>query len=323
MKAQFVKSVFAVALGVSLAGSLSACGVGVEHDDQFTKQQQKDADALRGQYGSAVGTYDGTLTLLSGEGVAPQAAQLFLSIADLDAGANPDGTRKTQPTLVGRFQLNDVVSDTDYIPLVGQYSSYTGSLQMSPVGSASSTTGINSNSILIGGSVLNDGASVVVSKGGRPWGRFVARRTTTAVAAPVADDNVDRRQRLYAVYRQIEGSYAGVVDSGTQRIPVSMMITTIEAAGAEPGVTIPALVAQYRRLDTSSGVGQYQLAVSYDQLSGRISMTALSGGSASVPGSNYLSVSGTWLNGALDVSFRNQFGDMGDLKAQRKPLSGR
>jgi hypothetical protein len=52
-------------------------------------------------------------------------------------------------------------------------------------------------------------------------------------------------------------------------------------------------------------------------------MTAISGGSPSVPGSDYLSASGTWINGALDVSFRNSSGDAGDLKAQRKPLSGR
>ncbi len=310
-------------MAVAFVSALSACGVGVEHDDQFTKQQQKDADALRGQYSNAVGTYDGTLTLISSDGVAPQQGQLFLSIADLDGGANPDGTRRTQPTLVGRFQLNGVVAQTDYVPLVGQYNAYTGNLQMSPIGSASSQTGIDSNSIIIGGSVINDGASIIVSKGGRPWGRFEGRRTSPSVSAPVSDDSVDRRQRLYAVYRQIEGNYTGVMDSGSQRVAVSLIITAKEVATDQPGVTIPTLVAQYRRLDTSSGIGQYQLAVSFDQLSGRISMTAVSGGSPSVPGSSYLSASGTWINGQLDVSFRNSLGDAGDLKATRKPLTGR
>lgn len=322
MKAQFVKSVFAVALSGLLAGSLSACGVGVEHDDQFTKQQQKDADALRGQYANAVGTYDGTLTLLSGESSTPLAAQFLLSVTDFDAGSNPDGTRRTIPTLVGRFQLNDVVSPSDYVSLVGQYSSVNGSLRMSPMNSSTSQTGIDSNTIAIAGTALNDGASFTVMKAGQPWGRFDGRRTSTAVVAPVADDAVARRQRLYAVYRQIEGNYSGVIDSGAQRLAVSLIITTKEVATEQPGVTIPTLVAQYRRLDTSSGIGQYQLAVSYDQLSGRVSMTAVSGGSASVPGSSYLSASGTWINGSLDVSFRNSAGDMGDLKAQRKPLSG-
>jgi hypothetical protein len=223
---------------------------------------------------------------------------------------------------VGRFQLNGIVSQTDYIPLVGQYNSYTGNLQMSPINSAQSQTGIDSNSIIIGGSVVNDGASIIVSKGGRPWGRFDGRRTSPSVSAPVSDDTVDRRQRLYAVYRQIEGSYSGKVVSDSQRLSVSLIITAKEVATDQPGVTIPTLVAQYRRLDTSSGIGQYQLAVSFDQLSGRISMTAIAGGSASVPGSNYLSASGTWINGQLNVSFRNSLGDAGDLVATRKPLSG-
>jgi hypothetical protein len=40
-----------------------------------------------------------------------------------------------------------------------------------------------------------------------------------------------------------------------------------------------------------------------------------------VPGSQILSATGKWTNGVLDVSFRNSFGDMGDLKATRAPLS--
>lgn len=313
-----MKTMFKALMAVVAMGAMSACGVGVEHDDQYTNQQQKDNNALTEQYSHAVGTYEGTLVSTT-PGVAAQKGHLYLYVTQLDAGSNPDGSRKSQATLMGRFLLDNVVADTDYTTLVAKYDAFSGSLTLSATGSASSQTGTASNAITVEGTVLSDSADVVVKKGGRDWGHFTATRTSSTVTAPVSSDDVDRRERLFTVYREIEGTYTATIDSGSQRIPVILTISVNETASQTPGVTIPVLIAQYRRADVSPGIGEYQLSVSYDQLSGRIAMTATSGGGSSVPGSNYLSASGTWLDGNLDVVLRNRSGYMGELKATRKP----
>jgi len=313
-----MKTMFKVLMSVVALSALSACGVGVEHDDQYTNQQQKDNDALTEQYAHAVGSYEGTLVSTT-PGVAPQKGHMYLFITQLDAGSNPDGSRKSQATLMGRFLLDSVVSETDYTTLIAKYNAFSGGISLSASGSASSSQGTDSNSITIEGSVMSDTADVVVKKGGRDWGRFQANRTSAEVTAPVSSDDVDRRERLFAVYREIEGTYSATIDSGSQRLPVILTISVNEVPSQSPGVTIPVLVAQYRRADISPGIGEYQMSVSYDQLSGRIGMTATAGGGPSVPGSAYLSASGTWLSGNLDVVFRNRTGYMGELKAKRKP----
>jgi hypothetical protein len=324
-----MKTMFKVLMSVVALSALSACGVGVEHDDQYTNQQQKDNDALTEQYAHAVGSYEGTLVSTT-PGVAPQKGHMYLFITQLDAGSNPDGSRKSQATLMGRFQLDNVVANSDYTTLIANYDAFSGRISLSQSGSATvsnpgaPTSGTPSGTLspdatTIEGSVMSDAADLVVKKGGRDWGRFTAGRTSTVVTAPASNDDVDRRERLFAVYREIEGTYSATIDSGSQRLPVILTISVNEVVSPTPGVVIPVLVAQYRRADISPGIGEYQMSVSYDQLSGRIAMTATAGGGPSVPGSAYLSASGTWLSGNLDVVFRNRTGYMGELKAKRKP----
>jgi hypothetical protein len=314
MKTAFLNTlVAAVALS-----TLAACGVGVEHDDQYTAQQQKDSDALNSQYENAKGLYTGAVTFASGD-VANQPARLELYVAQVDAGSNPDGSRRMQPVLMGRFRLENIYSSTDYTEMIGRYDAFSGSISLSATSSGGAAGATDGTSILVRGNVGGDAANVIIQKEGRDWGRFTGSRVSKAVTAPISNDEVERRQRLWAVYRNIEGSYQSVIDTGSQRIPVTLTISVKEKPSDSPGVSIPVLVAQYRRRDVPTGIGEYQLAVSYDQLSNRMSMIATSGGSPSVPGSDYLSASGTWVNGTLDVTLRDRNGYAGQLKAQRIP----
>ncbi len=315
LKIKFAKIILAVA---SLS-AFSACGTGVASDGQYTAQQQKDAEALNAQYGKAVGTYAGVLNSTSA-GLADLPARLELYVLQIDQGSNPDGTHRSQPVLMGRFRLENIVSATDYTSMVGKYDAHTSGLDLSPSPTGVTAAPLDTTSILVSGTVGADSADVIVRKQGRKWGHFTGTRISPEVMAPVSNDETERRDRLYSIYRNIEGNYEATLDTGTQQRPVSMTISIKEKAGDSPGVTIPVLVAQYRRKDVLPSIGEYQLAVSYDQLSNLMSMIATAGGSSAIPGSDYLSAAGTWTNGTLDVVLRDRNGYAGSFVAVRKPF---
>jgi hypothetical protein len=330
MKKALLNSLMAVAV----VSGLAACGVGgvgVENDSAATAQQDRDAKALNERFGPIVGTYEGTFSNPD-SGVTPHKSRLLLYVVNVREGANPDGTVRVRPALYGRFQLTDVVGQTDYLAMQGDYDSL-GNISMGSIAAsggttgggggtssgAGSSTGGDTATISIKGTILNGNVTIDVSNTGGYWGRFVGSRTTETASAPSASDAVELRERLLGLYRTLEGVYSTTVDTGSQRAPISLTISIAEGASGGSGVSIPYLVAQYRRLDFPAGIGERQLGVNYDALSGRISMSAVSGGSTTVPGSQYFSASGTWVNGNLDVTLRDRNGFAGELKATRKP----
>jgi hypothetical protein len=317
--AKMIYALVKIVLSVATLTSLSACGVGVEGDNQYSAQQQKDADALKAKYNKVVGVYSGVLnSSSSGQTNVPATLELY-PLETVNPTVNPDGTTRTLPVLLGRFQLANIVSTTDYVTMIGNFDTNTSAVVLSPAAAfASGAATVDVTSISVAGTVGVDSADVIVKKQGREWGHFTGTRTSRIVGAPTSNDETERRNRLYTVYHKIEGNYDATIDTGSQQIPVSLTISIKEKAGDSPGVTIPVLVAQYRRLDVSSSVGQYQLAVSYDQISNLMSMIATSGGSPAVPGSDYLSAAGTWTNGNLDVVLRDRNGYAGELIATRK-----
>lgn len=339
MKTAVVKIVCALSLATAFAG----CGVGQPSQDEYTAQQQKDAQALNQRFDVVKGTYDGTFSNPDA-GIAPHKARLLLYVINVNAGANPDGTVRVRPALYARFQLVDIVGQTDYLSMQGDVDAL-GNLQMTSLAGQASGGGITGGTgggtqsgggagsggstaasgdtatISIKGTLVNGVATVDVSNTGGYWGRFVGDRTSSDAAAPSFSDAEELRERLLATYRTIEGSYQAVVDTGSTRMPVEIKITIAEPGTGGTGISIPYLVAQYRRLDFPAGVAERQLAVNYDALSGRISMNAIQGGSTTVPGSQYFAASGTWANQNLDVTLRDSRGYEGELKAVRKPLT--
>ena len=331
-----------------MIASLSGCGVGVENNDQYTAQQRKDAKALNDRFDRVRGTYEGSFANPDA-GIAPHKARLLLYVVNVREGANPDGTLRVRPALYGRFQLVDAVGQTDYLSMQGDYDEL-GAISMTSLTSTSTSGGGTTGgtgggtsggtgaggstassgdtaTISIAGTIGNDGVTVDVSNTGGLWGRFIGNRKSQDAAAPTSSDALELRQRLLMVYRNIEGSYNATVDTGAQRIPISMTISIAENGAGGTGVSIPYLVAQYRRLDFPAGIGERQLAVNYDQLSGRISLNQVGsstpggtgGGQTGPPGSTYFAGSGTWINNVLDVVFRDRNGYAGELKATRKP----
>ena len=310
-----VSSALAVALLV-----LSACGSNSgSGSNEYTDQQRRDAKVLQDRFDSVRGTYEGTISNPAA-GLEPLKAKLIVYTVNVREGANPDGSVRIRPALYGRFQLVDAVSATDYTSLTGDYDEL-GALSLTSISSTSGagTTGTTGDAVALSvkGTVAGGEANVSVTRNGGDWGQFKGTRTTFDASAPSTSDSANYRDRLLALYTQLEGTYVGIVDNGTDRIKVGLTVTTGEDSSGQP-----TLVAQYRRFDLPTGVGELQLSVTYDSTTHRVTMLAVpGGGSPSIPGSGYLAGSGTWANGILDVALRDRKGSMGTLHSNRQPLN--
>ena len=311
-----MKTILKAVLAAVVVSTLAACGVGVEHDDQYAKQQQKDNDALTDQFSRVAGVYEGTMTSTI-QGVAPQAGTFYLYITQEDGGKNPDGSPRSVATLRGRFMLDKVVADSDYTRLAANYNAVSGAISLAPAAG----TQTDQNATTIEGHAYNESAQLTIKKGGGDWGYFQGTRTSKSAQAPVSGDEDELRARIFAVYRNVVGTYNARVDSGTQKIPVTMTLSiTEQKIDQTSSATKPVLTAQFQRGDVAPDIGAYSLAVSYDQLSGRMSMIATAGGSDAVPGSKNLTGSGTFVNQVMTLQIYYRNGYMGEFKATRIPL---
>lgn len=307
---------------VSVVLSLNACGIG-QGNDEFTAQQQQDSKVLTDRFNTVVGLYEGTFTS-SNPDVAPQKGILKLFIANVrESTPNPDGTVRVRPALNGRFRLEKVVVPTDYLSMNGDYDKL-GNVNMSSLTSAGGTGGAGGGGtgemrqISILGTIANNSATIGITNDSGYWGRFVGQRVSTEGASPGNDDE-EYRERLLSIYREMEGSYQGVVDNGEERVKIEITLTIAEDGKGGSGISVPFLVGQYRRMDFPSGIGERQLAVNFLSYTSRISMNAVQGG-GTVPGSQYFAATGTWKDQKLNVTLRDRRGYAGELIAVRKPL---
>lgn len=308
-------------LAISLMGvaALPACSKS-SGSDESAAQQRRDAKALEERFDLVRGTYEGTISNPT-SGLQPQRAKLLLYVVSVRESANPDGSVRIRPALYGRFQLVDLVTSTDYVSLTGDYDEL-GTLSLTSLSatggssSASAGTTTDSVSIAIKGEATDGRADIQVMRNGGLWGQFQGTRTTFDASAPSTSDSADYRDRLLTLYSKIEGNYVGILDGTADRPKVAITITTGEDSSG-----VPMLMGQFRRLDLPVGVGEKQLAVSFDSTTSRITFNAIQGGGTSIPGSGYMSGSGTWVNDALEVSLRDRKGSMGVLRAIRNPLN--
>lgn len=336
-----MKSILKLTLCVAMLGSLAACGVGVEDDNSYTAQNQKDAKALSDLYSTVVGTYTGTFATADKK-VSGLAGTLRLYIVKVRQGTNPDGTVHVTPALYGRFQLDNYVTATDYVPMTGNYDKQ-GNIDLSTESAAGGTsdkagtggdqgTGAGIRVVAgleIGGFVGNDTASIDLSRNRNgQWGHFEGTRVSTEVASPSEGEAQELADRLYALYSKMAGSYQGTIDNGATKARVEIVLSIAESTVGGGTTAVPNLIGQFRRLDFPTGVGERQLVVSYDSFSGAIQMTGVStvptspGGGQPVPGSQTFSGRGTWLNQTLTVRLTDKSGDLGELKAARRPVRG-
>ncbi len=314
-----MKTLLKITLALASIAIVSACGVGVATDHQYSDQNRKDAKALNDLFDVARGTYNGTFTPAD-KGVADQTGTLSLYVVSVREGANPDGTVRVRPALYGRFKLDGAVTPTDYLPMTGNYDEL-GNIDLSTVSATQSgvaSSPVDAPTIEIRGVVAKDHASVEAINTGGPWGHFEGSRISADASAPSTGEAQDLRSRLIAIYTPIVGIYSGTVDTGVERARVQITVSINEGGAGGTGVSAPYLVGQYRRLDFPSGIGERQLAINYDSLSHTVSMTGVQGG-GSVPGSSTFSGRGTWRNSVLNVDLTDSRGQTGNFTATRKP----
>jgi hypothetical protein len=302
-------AVCAVAL-LSTALGLSACSAGFSKDDDQKSQVRRDNEKLEAQFNLITGTYRGELKTYDTR-VKGLEAELSLYILMEEDGVNSDGSKKARPALHGRFQLVDAVTDTDLLTLGGDYDARTGSLILtSPKGAVQ---------LSLRGSAVSERVQLDITRLDGQWGRYNATRISTQASAAAGGDIIDRRDRLLSVYRKVDGFYDGIVSgpSGT-RSPIQIDLMAVEHADAS-GLMLPQLVAQLRWLHAPDGIGERNLLVDYNSVTGVISMRESSSTSSSTtPGAAMFSGSGTLIDGKLSIRFFERRGELGQFTAQRR-----
>jgi hypothetical protein len=321
------KRVFRLSLGLAFVAPmvLLACAGGGGMAEDQKDLQRRDAEKLSGQYESLRGTYEGTLANAK-SGLRPTAGKLSLYIVPVkdDSGVNPDGTPKFRPTLRGRFRLNDAVSETDTLTLIGDYDERSGALQLTTVGSGGQSA--ESAMLSIRGSAVGGKVKLELVRRGGTWGYFDGSRTSQDASAPAAGEDTETRQRLLTVYQKVVGRYSGVVDSfDGERYEIELNLFVVERAApsgqGQGSSMMPALQAQYRRTDVTSGIGEKSLVVEYNSLTGEIYMTAdtgkaQTGGGATAPaGSGTFSVTGDLINKVMTVTLSDRRGVFATVRA--------
>ncbi|MES2965117.1 MAG: hypothetical protein V4760_14625 [Bdellovibrionota bacterium] len=287
-----------------LVALVAGCGIGTNGSDESADLQRRDAKVLEQRFQQVRGTYEGTLTNPA-TGLGPLRAKLTLYVMNVSEAPNPNGSIRIRPALVGRFELQDVASVTDYMSLNGDYNEL-GELNLSGSGTA--------EKLSVKGTIFGGKANVALVRNRGPWGVFEGDRTTHDASMPSSDDEAAYRNKLLRVLTPVEGVYIGVLD-GADRVKVSITITI----GEDVATGNPILVGRYRRLDVPSGVADRGLAVEFDSTTGVITMRGTSGG-GTVPGSDYFSGTGTWKAEVLSVKLTDHRGPLGKLSATRSPL---
>jgi hypothetical protein len=304
-----------------LALMLSACaGGGGSIDDQKTLQR-RDSEKLQLQYDSVRGTYEGLMSNPA-TGLRPTPARLVVYVVPVQDGANSDGTPKFRPTLRARFRLNEAVSETDSMTLLGDLNSASGEVTLTSVSGTVGAQAPDGMMLSIRGQLWGGGAKrLELTRRGGTWGYFSGTRLSMDASAPAAGEDAENRERLLSVYSKIAGRYVGVVAGrGGERYEVEINLMIVERVGQSMQVSQPGLMAQYRRTDFTEGIGEKNLAVEYDSLTGAIFMRDSGVKSPTGPeGGNVMSITGSVINRVLNVTLNDRRGRMGDLQARANP----
>lgn len=271
---------------------LNACGVGIESSDETKAQEVRDAKVQEDRYNRIKGVYEGVISNEQ-SGLKPMRASLSLYIFSVQEGKHADGTPKVRPELRGRFKLLDTIGETDTLTLSGDYNEM-GELKLSTL-AASAGTGAAANQLSILGRIDGNQVRINVLNLQGLWGVFEGRMVSSEASAPADGDKEDYRQRLLAIYRQVEGTYSGSViterasqraPGGTvevERYPVELTLIVQELPGAN-GALVPSLVGFYHRTENPDGAGDRSLTVEYHWLTGDIALRNGGGGTGSGSG---------------------------------------
>ena len=317
---------------IVIATLASGCGLGSGNNDDISAQQTRDFAKLTETYRAVQGLYHGTLS--TGDSMFPSTpGTLIIYYVQVDAGSNPDGTRRILPVLKSRFRLDKAVSDTDNVLMSGDYRAQTGILSLtsesqggsapgsgapggggqgaqapSPSGGASGS--ISMQGVLIG-EVLRD--LNIVRKGG-PWGTFQGVRLTSDISSPVSGDPSGDRARLYAIYGAAEGRYLGYL-VGPQGRRESLEIKLNIANGSDIIGQIAYLAGTFHFTAAAPGVANVSLvADNFDAFTGDIYLRQ-----SPDPGGHF-SLRGRIRNGVFNVEVRSFNGFEGNYSGVRQKM---
>ncbi len=302
-------------LGLVMSSSvLVGCADGADFTDARAIQA-RDAKALEDLYSGVQGTWEGTVSNPA-TGLKAFHGELKLYVIYVQDGVNADGSAKLRPTLRGRFQPRDFDTETDSMELGGDFDR-TGRLLL--VAQKSLITGGDVRTLVVRGSIQSGVATLELTRQGGVWGVLEARRTSTDASAPATGLERELRERALRRYREIEGSYSGIVktvDGNDYRIEI--VITVVE----RPGTVAPAMRAQYRRLDAPPGTLEWSMSVSYDSQTREIVMREDQSVGSTVPGGMLLSITGDVGDVAsdrvIDATITGRSGVIGTVRAVRK-----
>lgn len=313
---------------------LAACSGGSSSGEDARAQQQRDSKVLEELFTGVQGTWTGTVSNPA-SGLSDFDADLKVYIYYVQDGSNPDGSAKLRPTLRGRFQPKNFVSDTDMITLGGDYDR-NGRLNMTAIsvvttGGTASSSGmtITPKTLSALGSVVQGNMQIDIVHEGGFWGRFTANRTSTISAAPVAGEQNEYRERFMRINGPLEGRYTGRVKTTNGNDYYAEFSMVIIERPLESGGSAPLMMAQYRRLDMPPGTIEWALVVDYNAHTSEVLMkndAALGGGGTGFPGGGTLSVSGTLKtvggDKVLNVTIRNRSAVIGTVEATLQSGSG-
>lgn len=303
------------AVALVIAGfTLVGCADGADFTDTRAVQA-RDAKALEDLYSGVQGTWEGTVSNAA-TGLKPFQGELKLYVIYVQDGVNADGSPKLRPTLRGRFQPRDFDTETDAMELGGDFDR-TGRLLL--VAQKSLIAGGDVRTLVVRGSIQSGVATLELTRQGGVWGVLEARRTSSDASAPATGLERELRERALRRYREIEGSYTGIVktaDGNDYRVEI--VITVVE----RPGTVAPAVRAQYKRLDAPPGTLEWSMSVFYDSQTREVVMREDQTVGSTVPGGMLLSITG-YVNDVatdrvLDATITGRSGVIGTIRALRK-----
>jgi hypothetical protein len=288
-------------------------------------EQTRDFGKLEASYLPLKGIYEGKM-VFPGTSLAAQPGQLVMYISYSQDGVNPDGTPRLRPSIRARFQMNEVITETDLLTMVGDFNLLDGRLVLTSLGTTAETGGTSgSASIFItgAGSWKSESVSLDLSRRNGLWGRFEAKLTSREVLSSEATYITRERARRTRILQKLAGKYVGIVTppagSSGDSFCVDLSLSLSEVITSQG--SFPSLIAQYARTRlAASRIGQRSLNVEFDAQSGEVSMRDSGVSVGSIPGSQiisfYGSASGSGQRSQLRGTLSNNFGPLGSYQAQ-------
>jgi hypothetical protein len=264
--------------------ALASCGIGVQSDDTYRAQQEKDAATLKARYDVFRGTYEGQLVSLDGK-VAPVAARLVVTTdIVIDPTPNPDGSPRKRALMSGRFELTQGVSETDRLVMTGDLSP-DGTLVLSSEANNQTQVGDGSSEPLtlsVSGPISGEAIHLQVNRSHTSWGRFDAKKTSSEPISPVNGYDEEYSRKVCNILKNIKGTYYNPTTNipgfgGPQGVRVILAIQKTPVG--HQGAGIPILSATVEL--TNGTTLPRQLDTVYSFSTGQISMK--SSASAGLP----------------------------------------